>query len=238
MYDNSYTTILLTQLSEWICGSRSEQVRKILQTVPTSLTYGIGAPFNMSLEEWWKLLRAGWIIWLLERTMIQGAGESLGKSTAMNIFTASPYADTFLTEPKPVLLPKLKACSGNVLTTNLASSESAIATKKRNSKDVKPYPSFETYSQTQSAGLRSRAVVTTSFLVSWNVSVTCFACTVVSRKNAHGRSTLQVCQRESPVASKSGLTTLRLNGTMCHEHSVACGAHYISYVLLLKDALY
>ena len=140
MCDNSYTTILLTQLSEWIRGSRSEHVWKILQTVPTSSTYGIGAPFNMSLEGWRKLLRAGWIIGLLERTMIQGAGESLGKSTAMNIFTASPHADAFLTEPKPVLLPKLKACSGNVLTTNLASSESAITTKKRNSKGCQALP--------------------------------------------------------------------------------------------------
>ena len=108
MCDNSYTTIFLIKLSEWIRGSRSEHVRKILQTVPTSSTYGIGAPFNMSLEGWRKLLQAGWIIGLLERTMIQGAGESLGKSTAMNIFTASPHADAFLTEPKPVLLPKLK----------------------------------------------------------------------------------------------------------------------------------
>ena len=72
--------------------------------------------------------------------MIQGAEESLGKSAAMNIFTASPHADAFLTEPKPVLLPKLKACSGNVLTTNLASSESDIATKKRNSKGCQALP--------------------------------------------------------------------------------------------------
>ena len=72
--------------------------------------------------------------------MIQGAGESLVKSTAMNIFTPSPHADAFLTEPKPVLLPKLKVCSGNVLTTNLASSESAIITKKRNSKGCQALP--------------------------------------------------------------------------------------------------
>ena len=71
--------------------------------------------------------------------MIHGAGENLGKSTAMNIFTPSPHADAFLTEPKPVLLPKLKACSGNVLTTNLASSESAN-TKKRNSKGCQALP--------------------------------------------------------------------------------------------------
>ena len=49
---NSNATILLIQLSKWIRGPRSEHVRKILQTVPTSSTYGIGAPFNMSLEGW------------------------------------------------------------------------------------------------------------------------------------------------------------------------------------------
>ena len=140
MWDNSYATILLTQLSKWIRGSRSEHVRKFLQTVPTSSTYGIGALLNMSLEGRRKLLQAGWIIRLLQRTMIYGAGENLGKSTAMNIFTPSPHADAFLTEPKPVLLPKLKACSGNVLTTNLASSESAIITKKRNSKGCQTLP--------------------------------------------------------------------------------------------------
>ena len=109
MCDDSYATILLIQLSEWIRGSRSEHVRKILQTVPNSSTYGVA-----------------------RENYDSRAGENLGKSTAMNIFTPSPHADAFLTEPKPVLLPKMKACSGNVLTTNLASSESAITTKKRN----------------------------------------------------------------------------------------------------------
>jgi len=74
--------------------------------------------------------------------MIQGAGERLGKSTAMNIFTPSPRANGFLKEPMPVLLPQLRACSTNVSTTNLSSStsESAITTKKRKSKGCQALP--------------------------------------------------------------------------------------------------
>ena len=97
--------------------------------------------------------------------------------------------------------------------------------------------------------------------------------TIVLRKRAHGRSTLQLCQRgewalfrlfphltavysySKPMKqiikhkiTYNGITsgfkveswrhttlwTARCDG----EHSVARGAHRISYILLLKDALY
>ena len=84
---------------------------------------------------------------------------SSGKSTAMNIFTPSPHADAFLTELS------WRLALGMCLLHTWHHQRVPLPSRRGIAKDVKPYPSFETYSQTQSAGLKSRAVVTTSFLV-------------------------------------------------------------------------
>ncbi len=76
------------------------------------------------------------MVGLLEREMIHGAGESLKKATAMNVFTPSSRADAFLQDPSPVLLPPLKAFSKSVPVIE----SSASAPKKRNSKGCQALP--------------------------------------------------------------------------------------------------
>lgn len=62
----------ISQLAEWIRGSKHDRIQKLLERASSSSTHGIGGTYRHTVEIWRKIIRAAWVRGLLERKMIQG----------------------------------------------------------------------------------------------------------------------------------------------------------------------
>ena len=108
------------------------------QSHPQATTRASGQSFSLSLEHWRKLIRGAWMLGLLQRKMIQGAGQQLSKTTTMNTFYPSSLSEAFIANPSTVLLRKQNKVH-NAIPESTAS-PSSTQKKSRESKGTQAAP--------------------------------------------------------------------------------------------------